>query len=567
MKNITRILPALLLAATIAGCQKSSDRLFPYGWTPVSHEYDSLTLRAEHLYILRDSVPEIEATVRRMRGMADSDKENKLMDSRTTYWEGRLGITTGNFDKGYSTMEKALEMTDSAEYPYDYNRIKWNLDLDYHEPTVERYESLVRDLDFFRESGDLVISGGLAMELGCFLDDLGATDEGIPYLNMADSLFTEAGMTDQVADNRINHANALRIKGDTIAAIKCLEDMLSDTVMPMSPFVRDIVTGNLYVLNNDTAMLREAYDIVTSHEHFTDLREHQEAIFMYATFLAEESVINGDLARAMHYDSVATSIFPEIQDPNLINDYYDCRYQLFDKEGKIDSAYRYLALAATLNDSILTSDNRADANAAALAGRIKTMEVQADLEHRNSVFSFVVICLVMLLLLLGASVYFWRRTQNQRLREIKSRLEIEQSNRKILAMELLIKEKDTLFSTMEQEMSQLSESGEISRQAAGKIESSLKAHNGMKAHRDNFQETFDKVHPQFRARLSESYPNLTDTDLRFAAYITLGLESKHLASVLGIRPESVKQARWRLRSKMGLDKEMSLEDTLRKFSE
>lgn len=43
------------------------------------------------------------------------------------------------------------------------------------------------------------------------------------------------------------------------------------------------------------------------------------------------------------------------------------------------------------------------------------------------------------------------------------------------------------------------------------------------------------------------------------------MESKHIARVMSIRPESVKQARWRLRGKMGLGPDDSLDDVIRRI--
>lgn len=43
----------------------------------------------------------------------------------------------------------------------------------------------------------------------------------------------------------------------------------------------------------------------------------------------------------------------------------------------------------------------------------------------------------------------------------------------------------------------------------------------------------------------------------------MGLDNNKIARLLVIRPESVKQARWRLRKMMGLDKDVSLDDAIR----
>lgn len=560
MKKLLYALLLLTVLSSVLSCRRASGHLAPFGWTPATAEFDSLTMRLERYYIDRDHLDSIIALTARMRALADEDTAFRLLDSRTTYWEGRLTFSRGEYDGGMALMRKALEKTDSARYPYDYRRILWNLDMDYHEPTEDRYRQLLDDLAFFRASGDLIISGGLAMELGTFLDDLGAPDEGVPYLHLADSLFEAAGRHDQVANNRINHANAIRIQGDSLRAEKYFRELLDDTVVPLSGYAREIAYGNIYALGGDTAALRHAYDMVR------DETTMEEAACQYESFLTREAIDCGDVVSAEHYHALATAHLPFAETPEVLREYYQQRYRLFAMQGNTDSAYKYLEITARLNDSINTSENRIKVRNAALAGRIRLMRLNADLKRRNSAILFMSITFGLLLLIIGGCVFFWRRLQRQELAKVKATLELERSNRKILAMGLVIKEKDKLFDAVGQEMSQLSEAGEISRQTAVKIESSLKAHNGLKPHRDNFLETFGQLNPNFVVRLKELYPSLTDADLRLASHIALGLENKHIASIMGIRPESVKQARWRLRSKLGLSSGVSLEDTLRSFS-
>lgn len=56
--------------------------------------------------------------------------------------------------------------------------------------------------------------------------------------------------------------------------------------------------------------------------------------------------------------------------------------------------------------------------------------------------------------------------------------------------------------------------------------------------------------------------DMTASDLKLAAFIAVGLDTKHISRILAIRPESVKQGRWRIRTKMGLAKSDSLEEVI-----
>lgn len=161
--------------------------------------------------------------------------------------------------------------------------------------------------------------------------------------------------------------------------------------------------------------------------------------------------------------------------------------------------------------------------------------------------------------------YFYRRMQIQKLGRMKASLELEESQRRVLAMQLDMEEEGNLLSSVHREIADLTAKGEISHSAGNRIGSSIKTHIGTKLERDNFIETFSSLHPDFSERLKAAHPSLTDADVRLASFIALGLENKHIARIMSIRPESVKQARWRLRQRMGLTGDISLDAAIAAF--
>jgi tetratricopeptide (TPR) repeat protein/DNA-binding CsgD family transcriptional regulator len=75
-----------------------------------------------------------------------------------------------------------------------------------------------------------------------------------------------------------------------------------------------------------------------------------------------------------------------------------------------------------------------------------------------------------------------------------------------------------------------------------------------------FKQLFDKVHKGFFTRLKEKYPHLTPAETRLLALIKMKASTKEMAGMLGISPDSIKQARYRLRKKIGLPEEANLEE-------
>src|SRR5699024_7119713 len=75
---------------------------------------------------------------------------------------------------------------------------------------------------------------------------------------------------------------------------------------------------------------------------------------------------------------------------------------------------------------------------------------------------------------------------------------------------------------------------------------------------EQFRLYFEEVHTGFLDALKKQYPELTANELRLSALVKLSLTSKEIATILGITPDSVKTARYRLRKKLGMKTEENL---------
>lgn len=78
----------------------------------------------------------------------------------------------------------------------------------------------------------------------------------------------------------------------------------------------------------------------------------------------------------------------------------------------------------------------------------------------------------------------------------------------------------------------------------------------------DFRRHFESVHPTLITRLGEDFDGLTNNDFRLIALIRLNLSTIETSAVLGISPDSVKTARYRLRKKLKLETQDSLFDFL-----
>jgi DNA-binding CsgD family transcriptional regulator len=80
-----------------------------------------------------------------------------------------------------------------------------------------------------------------------------------------------------------------------------------------------------------------------------------------------------------------------------------------------------------------------------------------------------------------------------------------------------------------------------------------------------FEENFDLVHNNFIQRLSAQYPSLSMIERKMCAYIKMQLSSKEIAPLLNNSIRGVETTRYRLRKKLGLNRDESLTQFLMNF--
>lgn len=77
---------------------------------------------------------------------------------------------------------------------------------------------------------------------------------------------------------------------------------------------------------------------------------------------------------------------------------------------------------------------------------------------------------------------------------------------------------------------------------------------------EQFRNYFEDVHKDFNSKVMRNYPEVSNNDLRLMSLLKMNLSSKEIANILNISVEGVKKARYRLRKKLNLNTEESLQE-------
>ena len=144
-----------------------------------------------------------------------------------------------------------------------------------------------------------------------------------------------------------------------------------------------------------------------------------------------------------------------------------------------------------------------------------------------------------------------------KLKSTHQELELETKNREITSISLQLLGKNNL-------MTEISEVLDKNTKTPNKIETDLRSilfHNqNQKKDWEKFREVFEKVHPGFFTEIKSRYTSLTVTDIRICAYIRIRMSLNEVASLLNISLQSLHTSRYRIRKKLNLDSQQSLDD-------
>ncbi len=193
----------------------------------------------------------------------------------------------------------------------------------------------------------------------------------------------------------------------------------------------------------------------------------------------------------------------------------------------------------------------------------------ALLAERNEASTNRNYALAACLLLFGFAAYLLISKKNNRIKTqaIQAQLsrlenetlnkELEHKNRELTSKALLIAQNNQLLEELGENIKGIESSN--NEDELNRLLAKLKISKVQETNWKSFTDQFKELNPSFHKSLAVKVENLTSGDLRLAALLRMGLSSKEIANMLGIGEEGMKKARYRLRKKMNLDSDESLE--------
>lgn len=133
---------------------------------------------------------------------------------------------------------------------------------------------------------------------------------------------------------------------------------------------------------------------------------------------------------------------------------------------------------------------------------------------------------------------------------------LNQLEKELLAGTLQVEEKNRLLLNLREKLGSLDSSDPLHRQ----IDRLIAQNNEVDKGYDSIKTEFIEIRPEFTEGLQQRADNkLTRLDLKYCSYILMGLTNKEIASKLNVDPKSIRMARYRIKQKLKLQKDESLD--------
>ncbi|MCW4470855.1 hypothetical protein OGH69_17940 [Flavobacterium sp. MFBS3-15] len=311
------------------------------------------------------------------------------------------------------------------------------------------------------------------------------------------------------------------------------------------------------------ANLLNAYHIMQTER--VSLYEQEGINYALGEYFYEEK----DNSKSLYHLGEAEKILESdpAKDYQIMTLLKDLGQRLYSAEGNYKKAYEYQAANKKLNDSVLNAETlrKFEEIEVRYQSERKTQQLkEAALSIENAHLMRNAVIAVAVLLALSLFLFYRSYTaKNKALRfkkeaaEVslqKAALEIEANREMLDRYTQSLVEKSHLIDDLEK---QLTESGKADDQALSRLSNSRILTREDWA---EYKRLFDRVYPGFFIKIRQKYPDITDADERILAFSKLNISLKEAADLLGISYDSMKNSRYRLRKKMGIDNETDFRD-------
>lgn len=490
---------------------------------------DSLNLAADYLLIAKekirnDSDPEMKMRIYIVLGYI-YDLQSKYSQSLEHYFEGLKIAESSSRD-------------DWQQYFINNIAVVYN--------KVEQYQRSIdyfkRALAYFKIHGDSINYANTLVNIGVAYVNLEITDSALHYFDQTEPIQKRRNNYYGLINLYVGRGSLLQLQKNYPEAMKMfiISRKLIDSLDQR-------YSGSVHHLRLSTEN-----KIASINKH---LKKYNEAEVLYRNVLNLSRKEN-----LIYYESQALNGLSEV----------------LEATGRTDSSLKYARMYQVIFDSMNDVKEHWKLGIAELEYRQKKEQETRRLQEQKkeaqkkteelekvifilSVVALVVLLSMIILLLRSRSRRLALEQANLRLEKENLIKDMELKNRELVTKSMSLAEKDELLTNVKKQLEVIMDAGdnEEDDEQLRRLIHELERQDS-KNFWDEFDTHFKNVHVDFYPRLTNDFPQITPNELKLCAFLKLNLSTKQIAQITRKSEHSIKVARYRLRRKIGLEREDNL---------
>lgn len=434
--------------------------------------------------------------------------------------------------------------------------------------------------------------------LGYYKGTSGEFETGVTYLKKAISI--NEGLHDRrnVIENLGNLGYVYRANGKRAEAEKIYEDIVRELIEKHDSISLPVIYYNLAAFRQEEQKLDSARIFLQKAIAISEIKGDTSLLSTLYGNTGEIYLDEGKtdsarfyLNKCLSYSMITDDVETQLQSLSFL-------LKLDTLTGNSREAYSHYNLSLVLQDSVSQRKLRNHKESSELQyeneKKKATIDNQQQALHdekriRNLIYALLALSIVLLILLVRVFVQqrkslnrkralleselLLKKLQLEKLQgeEELSRLRLEKMEEELrfkqselVSIALGIEQKNELIEMISKRINESMKTGDES-ELLRDIISTIRMQMSESSENDLFNQRFNSLHKDFFNNLQSAHPELTKTEVKFCAYLRIQLSGSQIASIMNVTNEAIRKTRYRIRKKMALPVDASLEAYIMKF--
>lgn len=577
-------IPALLFAT--GSSRKDSIRLFYSIYNQIEETKYSQTHRADSL-------------VNELNLLARHFKSSPHFTSRAVFQNVALQYIAEYQTENYAdSIVRLIQRCDSTRYTYEYSLLYHALFMT--EFLCNEYADAcnygLKALNYAAKSADEDLVAEINKSLSRLFKTIGEYSNSLEYGQKALDHYLKTGNKEKELGIRVNLCNSLGLSGERERAIDQLLACLPDIEKLNRPYLLTAAYLNLGAFYIQVSRRSKSFESYKKALETSRLIDNSSLTITIIHNIGAYYIRENQPDSSYKYLKKAGAYYLKHHNSERLFRTYAGLALSFSQKQQYDSAYHYQVGYDSLRNLLLGSERISLVNkteAKYLLGnyrnKLKIARDESIIKKKQttiltiSATGMVLVCLLSLLIVLKQKKIVLQQKklkelENKRLNEklqkekdLSDRQKkeftqtIDSRNREVSTSFLLLSNKNLVLN----KVLHLTNSYQPSKNNFGylktEIETLITDNLTIDEEWNEFKIHFEKVHPLFFSKLKQLSKELTGNDLRLCAYIKIGIRAKEIAQILSVSPDSIKMNRYRLKKKLNVPENCSIDDFIREL--